>query len=46
MAYMRSIRPKYIIEREMPRVGQLSEAEFQGASQKSYDLLLEMVLTD
>ena len=34
--------PKYVIEREMPRVGQLSAEELQGASQNSCDVLTEM----
>jgi hypothetical protein len=31
--------PKYVIEREMPGVGNLSEQELQGASQKSCSVL-------
>jgi Protein of unknown function (DUF4242) len=34
--------PKFIIEREMPRVGKLSDTEFQGAAQKSCDVLRAM----
>ncbi len=34
--------PKYVIEREMPGVGQLSAAELQGASQNSCSVLTEM----
>jgi Protein of unknown function (DUF4242) len=31
--------PKFIIEREMPQVGKLTDSEFQGAAQKSCDVL-------
>ena len=31
--------PKFIIEREMPQVGKLTDADFQGAAQKSCDVL-------
>jgi hypothetical protein len=31
--------PKFIIEREMPQVGNLTDADFQGAAQKSCDVL-------
>ena len=31
--------PKFIIEREMPEVGYLSDSDFQGAAQKSCDVL-------
>jgi hypothetical protein len=31
--------PKFIIEREMPHVGKLTDADFQGAAQKSCDVL-------
>jgi hypothetical protein len=34
--------PKFIIEREMPGAGSLSPAEFQGAAQKSCDVLRAM----
>jgi hypothetical protein len=34
--------PKFIIEREMPGVGQASAAELQGASQTSCDVLRAM----
>jgi Protein of unknown function (DUF4242) len=34
--------PKFIIEREMPQVGKLSDTEFQGAAQKSCDVLRAM----
>ena len=34
--------PKYVIEREMPGVGQLSAEELRGASQNSVDVLTEM----
>src|SRR5918999_142214 len=34
--------PKFIIEREMPRVGKLTDADFQGAAQKSCDVLRAM----
>jgi Nickel responsive protein SCO4226-like len=34
--------PKYVIEREMPMAGTLSEAELQGASQQSCRVLEEM----
>jgi hypothetical protein len=34
--------PKFIIEREMPGAGSLSSAEFQGAAQKSCDVLRAM----
>jgi hypothetical protein len=34
--------PKFVIEREMPQVGKLSDAEFQGAAQKSCDALRTM----
>ncbi|HEY0385252.1 MAG TPA: DUF4242 domain-containing protein [Pyrinomonadaceae bacterium] len=34
--------PKYIIEREMPGVGELSASELQGASQKSCSVLSGM----
>ena len=34
--------PKYVIEREMPGVGTISEAELQGASQQSCQVLEEM----
>lgn len=31
--------PKFIIEREMPKVGKLTDTDFQGAAQKSCDVL-------
>ena len=31
--------PKFIIEREMPQVGKLTDTDFQGAAQKSCDVL-------
>src|SRR4051812_16763749 len=31
--------PKFIIEREMPQVGNLTDTDFQGAAQKSCDVL-------
>jgi Protein of unknown function (DUF4242) len=34
--------PKFVIEREMPDVGKLSDADFQGAAQKSCDVLRAM----
>ncbi|MCA9952749.1 MAG: DUF4242 domain-containing protein [Anaerolineales bacterium] len=34
--------PKYVIEREMPKVGTLSDAELQGAAQQSCQVLEEM----
>jgi Nickel responsive protein SCO4226-like len=34
--------PKYIIEREIPGVGNLSQNELQGISQKSCSVLTEM----
>jgi hypothetical protein len=34
--------PKYVIEREMPGVGSLSEEELQGASQTSCNVLQEL----
>ncbi len=34
--------PKYVIEREMPGVGQLSATELQAASQNSNSVLTEM----
>ena len=34
--------PKYVIEREIPRVGGLSTAEFQAISQKSCNVLRGM----
>lgn len=34
--------PKYVIEREMPKVGTLSQAELRGASQQSVQVLTEM----
>lgn len=34
--------PKYVIEREMPGVGELSAEELRGASQNSNDVLAEM----
>lgn len=34
--------PKYVIEREMPGVGNLSEGELQGASQTSCNVLNEL----
>ncbi|MET0753699.1 MAG: DUF4242 domain-containing protein [Pyrinomonadaceae bacterium] len=34
--------PKYVIEREMPGVGNLSEEELQGASQTSCNVLQEL----
>ena len=34
--------PKFVIEREMPQVGNLSDADLQGASQKSCDVLRVM----
>jgi hypothetical protein len=34
--------PKYVIEREMPGVGQLSSEELRGASQNSNGVLAEM----
>jgi hypothetical protein len=34
--------PKYVIEREIPGAGRLSDAELQGISQKSCGVLREM----
>ena len=34
--------PKFVIEREIPGVGKLSQAELQGISQKSCDVLREL----
>jgi len=34
--------PKYVIEREIPGVGKLSSAEFQGISQKSCSVLQQL----
>ena len=34
--------PKYVIEREMPRAGQLSAEELRGASQNSCGILQEL----
>ena len=34
--------PKFVIERDMPNVGKLSNSEFQGAAQKSCDVIREM----
>jgi hypothetical protein len=34
--------PKFIIEREMPGAGSLSPADFQGAAQKSCDVIRAM----
>ena len=34
--------PKYVIEREIPNVGTLSEAEMQGVAQQSCKVLEEM----
>lgn len=34
--------PKYVIEREMPGVGNLSEEDLQGASQTSCNVLSEL----
>ncbi|MCB5174488.1 MULTISPECIES: DUF4242 domain-containing protein [Microvirga] len=34
--------PKFVIEREMPEVGHLSDADFKGAAQKSCDVLQAM----
>lgn len=34
--------PKYIIERELPGAGQLSQQEIQGISQKSREVLNEL----
>ncbi len=34
--------PKFVIEREMPEVGKLSDKDFQGAAQKSCDVLQAM----
>jgi hypothetical protein len=34
--------PKFIIERDMPDVGKLSDADFTGAAQKSCDVLRAM----
>ncbi|HKK20798.1 MAG TPA: DUF4242 domain-containing protein [candidate division Zixibacteria bacterium] len=34
--------PKFVIEREVPGVGQMSRQEFQALSQKSCDVLREM----
>jgi hypothetical protein len=31
--------PKFVIERDMPQVGSLSDADFKGAAQKSCDVL-------
>ena len=31
--------PKFVIEREMPNVGKMSDADFKGAAQKSCDVL-------
>ena len=31
--------PKFIIEREMPQVGKLTDTDFEGAAQKSCDVL-------
>jgi Protein of unknown function (DUF4242) len=34
--------PKYVIERELPGAGKLSDAELQGISQKSNQVLAEL----
>ena len=34
--------PKFVIEREIPGVGQLPSSELQGVSQKSCDMLREL----
>ncbi|MBC2664368.1 DUF4242 domain-containing protein [Novosphingobium flavum] len=34
--------PQYVVERDMPGVGQASPADLQGAAQKSCDVLREM----
>ena len=34
--------PKYLIEREIPKAGELTAGELQGISQKSCDVLQEM----
>jgi hypothetical protein len=34
--------PKFVIEREMPDVGKLSDEDFRGAAQTSCDVLLAM----
>ncbi|KGJ96486.1 DUF4242 domain-containing protein [Thalassotalea sp. ND16A] len=34
--------PKYVIEREIPAAGQLTEADLQGISQKSCHVLDEL----
>ena len=34
--------PKFIIEREMPQVGKLTDADYQGVAQHSCDVLKEM----
>ncbi len=34
--------PKYLIEREIPKAGELTAEELQGISQKSCDVLQEM----
>ncbi len=34
--------PKYVIERDIPKVGKLSGAEFQAASQKSCSVLRKL----
>ena len=39
---VRDIMPKYIIEREIPNVGQLNAAELQQISEKSCSILQEM----
>ncbi|HZH53903.1 MAG TPA: DUF4242 domain-containing protein [Microvirga sp.] len=31
--------PKFVIEREMPNVGKMSDADFKGAAEKSCDVL-------
>lgn len=34
--------PQFVIEREMPGVGQLGQEDLKGASQKSCDVLLDL----
>lgn len=36
------LMPKYVIEREMPGAGEMSDAELQGASEKSCGVLRDL----
>jgi hypothetical protein len=40
--YNRSVMPKFVIEREIPGIGSLSDAEIKAISAKSCEVLKEM----